>query len=406
MADISKIQLQNNTYDIKDTTARDDIITINNTLTSISNKLNTIEDFDIIVDVNGSGDYTSLTTAVSNATTGDKIFVKNGTYNNEIVNCYGKTLTIVGESKENTIIQNSYDDYYRQPLTIATGYVKNLTIKQNGSDSQTSIKSYAVHIDNDEEYQNQLIFDNCYFYSLTHAAVGIGLRPSYNLIFNNCTFRSDHNLTPQNEHRGALFVHNSNTNTMLGNNQNLYLFNCHLSTLYGSVLHLEHCYNLANNKANIIAFNSSLYSDQLGIQAGLITQENNATSSDNSIVLDSRNGGNNYPTLNHSENIKRSHYKNVVGKYANDEIGSEIKRIIIDYNVVASTLTSLSLSDFGVTKVVGISGILTDSGHVYPLSHNGDNAGNNVLCWYSSNSQNLNFYSYIAGTFTVTIDYI
>ena len=380
-------------------------------LNQVSNRVTQLEeffeDYDIIVDINGNGDYTSLATAVTNANDGDIIYVKKGTYNNEIVNCIGKNLTIVGEDKNTTIIQNGYDDYYREPLTIAKGKVKNLTIKQIGTDPDTSIKSYAVHIDNNESKDSELIFDNCYFYSLTHASVGIGLRPNFNLVFNDCTFRSDHNLTPQNEHRGALFVHNANSVDYLGFNQNLTLNNCKLSTLYGSVIHFEHCYNKANNQANVFVYNTDIYSDELGVKKGLITQENNATSSDNSIVLSNRNGGNNYATLNNSLYTTGVGYTNVVGKFENNEIQNEIKRLVININVTAGQLGSLDLTDYSVTKFIAISGILTvNDGGVFPLSHNGDNAGNNISCWGNNTDKTLAYYSYLAGTMTVYIDYI
>lgn len=376
-------------------------------INELNEKINGIFDYDIIVDINGSGDYTSLTDAVNNATSGNKIFVKKGTYNNEIVNAIGKNLTIVGEDKNNTIIQNNYDDYYKQPLTIAKGKVKNLSIRQYGSDPNTSIKSYAVHIDNNESKDNELIFDNCYFYSLTHASVGIGLRPNFNLVFNNCTFRSDHQFTPQNEHRGALFVHNANDVNYLGFNQNLTLNNCKLSTLYGSVIHFEHCYNLSNNKANVFVYNTDIYSDELGVKKGLITQENNSTSTDNSIVLSNRNGGNNYATLNNSLYTTGVGYTNVIGKYENNEIQNEIKRLVINIPVSAGQLSNLNLTDYGVTKFTSISGILTISdGGVFPLSHNGDNAGNNISCWGNNNTKTLSYYSYLAGTMTVYVEYI
>lgn len=276
-------------------------------LNQLTNKINKIENinlnYNILVDINGNGDYTSLSTAVSNANNNDIIYIKKGTYNNEIVNCGNKFLTIIGEDRDNTIIQNSYDDYTKQPLTISKGLIKNLSFKQNGSDVTTSIKSYAVHIDSDNSYNSKLLFENCYFYSLTHASVGIGLRPNFTLEFNNCTFRSDHNLTPQNEHRGALFVHNSNNPNMIGNNQLLILNNCKLSTQYGSVIHLEHCYNLSNNKAELICYNSDIFSDQLEAGNGLITQEKNETAANYSIVLSNKNGGNNYETLNNSKYI-------------------------------------------------------------------------------------------------------
>ncbi|WP_435133565.1 pectinesterase family protein [Formosa sp. A9] len=70
---------------------------------------------DIVVDINGTGDFTSIQEAInaapSNSSTATIIFIKRGTYNLEklIVPASKSNITIVGESREETII--SYDMY-------------------------------------------------------------------------------------------------------------------------------------------------------------------------------------------------------------------------------------------------------------------------------------------------------
>lgn len=232
-----------------------------------------IELYDIFVSKDGNGDYITLTEAVNSAKDGDTIFVENGIYDNETVNCFGKKLIIVGRSRENVIIENSYDNYHQVPLNIGKGIVKNLSFKQNGLVEETEIKGYAVHIDNTDLYNNTLYFENCYFYSLSHSAVGVGLYNNCELYFKDCIFRSDCLETPQGEHRGALFMHNCVNSNYAGNNQKMIIDNCKLSTLYGSVLHFEHCLD-NTNIAEVIIYNTNLYSDELGsTKPGLITQE-------------------------------------------------------------------------------------------------------------------------------------
>lgn len=395
------ITIDNESYEVKDAKAREEIENIKRGIDNIN-----FSNYDIVVAKDGTGDYTSLMDAVTNAIDGQIILVKKGTYDNEVVNAIGKKLTIIGEEKETTIIQNSYDDYERQPLTICKGEVKNLTIKQIGSESLTNIKSYAVHIDNDEITNNTLKFENCYFYSLTHASVGVGLRPNCELTFKDCMFRSDHNLTPQNEHRGALFIHSSNTESLVGDNQNLILDNCKLSTLYGSVLHFESCLG-SDNIANIICYNTNIYSDELGVGDGLITQELNANANTFNVLLSNKNGGNNYELLNASKYMYGIGYKNIVGKFSNNTVEKAIKRVCFETPVTANVVGNLSVNDvFNLDRIISLSGILKTSDSSFNLGHNGDNAGQNINVWINNNTNEICWYSYIAGNLTVIIDYI
>lgn len=381
-----------------------------NIFNDLNNKIDTLSaeigQYDIIVAKDGSGDYSTLTEAVNNANNGQSIFVKNGIYNDEVVNCVGKYLILVGESKENTIIQNNYDDYSRAPLIIGKGIVKNLSFKQIGKSETTEIKSYAVHIDNPDLFNNELHFTNCYFYSLTHASVGVGLYNNCQLIFTSCEFRSDHFKTPQNEHRGALFIHSSNNIEYAGNNQICTIDNCKLSTKYGSVIHFESCLDLSN-MATFIAYNSDIYSDELGIQSGLITQELNASASEFNIILSNKNGGNNYPTLNASKYQQGVGYVNVIGKFNGNNIENEMKRFITNININAGQLLALPDIPYDIKEICSITGGLkADDGTFFPLSHNGDNVGNNITVWINPTTKNLSCYSYLKGTITAIIDYV
>jgi len=57
----------------------------------------------IIVDIDGSGDYTSITAAVAAANNGDTILVHNGVYQETDIEIE-KSISLIGEGKSSTII--------------------------------------------------------------------------------------------------------------------------------------------------------------------------------------------------------------------------------------------------------------------------------------------------------------
>jgi parallel beta-helix repeat protein len=67
--------------------------------------VNPAESIPIIVDSSGAGNYITIQAAIDNATTGDTIYVWNGTYNENIV--VNKTVTIIGNGTESCKINGS-----------------------------------------------------------------------------------------------------------------------------------------------------------------------------------------------------------------------------------------------------------------------------------------------------------
>ena len=70
----------------------------------------------LVVDANGGGQYTSISAAVSAATGGETIFVKNGQYTEAQPVSIGKSLSIVGESRENVIISGGSNGVFTNPI--------------------------------------------------------------------------------------------------------------------------------------------------------------------------------------------------------------------------------------------------------------------------------------------------
>lgn len=152
--------------------------------------------------------YKTISSAVAIAKDGDSIFVKNGTYD-ESVNCKGKLLFLVGESREYTKVIRSNNDYTNPPLNFSGGTVKNMSFIQSGDASPDSTgniyDSYACHIDFVQMEGQTLLFENCYFESLKNAGCGMGGWNGSKVIFENCRFKT---LNTDNLN-GAIILHNN-----------------------------------------------------------------------------------------------------------------------------------------------------------------------------------------------------
>lgn len=135
---------------------------------------------------NGTGDFTTIQAAVNRANSGDVIYIGPGTYV-EPVTIVGKTLSLIGSNKSKCIIKYSTADYFNIPLYIQAGEVKNLTII--GHDGQAG---YAVHIDNEYQFNRSISFTNCRIISRNaQQCLGIGTYGNNSIFFNNCTFESN-----------------------------------------------------------------------------------------------------------------------------------------------------------------------------------------------------------------------
>ena len=104
----------------------------------------------IVVDKNGDGDYTSIQPAIDVAVNGDTISVKSGTYyeNPEIIN---KTISLIGENKDNTIIDGSQNGHVVTLSNANSTMITGFTIRNAGGTGNDCIivsDSYNVSINN------------------------------------------------------------------------------------------------------------------------------------------------------------------------------------------------------------------------------------------------------------------
>jgi parallel beta-helix repeat protein len=172
----------------------------------------------------GPGNYTSIQSAIDNASDGDTIFVYNGTYYENIV--IYKTINLIGESKTGTIIDgNRSGDVVN--VTADHVKIKGFTIQKCGSllyDAGIELQSNYTNI------SDNIIQDNRFGMYLYYS--------------NNNTINS--NLVQSNKF--GVRVHRSNHNTVLSNKISL-------NKEYG--MHLGHSRN--NTIENNSFFNDGLF---------------------------------------------------------------------------------------------------------------------------------------------------
>lgn len=206
--------------------------------------------YDIIVDKNGNGDYTTITEAVENAVSNQSIFIKNGNYDNEGIEAWTKDLNIIGESKEGVIISNSLDDYDIPPLEMCSGLLENVTVHAIYSGTSGSKSAYALHCEHGNMVDKTFIIKNCSFISDKNYAIGMGLRKNCKVTIENCEIIND---------AGGLFFHDSYQTAYVGT-QNITVKGCKIcSNQVGRVPLRIQSQQMAGNTVNIEFINNAVY---------------------------------------------------------------------------------------------------------------------------------------------------
>lgn len=130
----------------------------------------------ITVSKDGSGDYDNISDAVASVNAGAVIIVGSGTYE-EDVGAWGKEIHLIGVSREACIIKDTSGNYSTPPLEIGAGSVQNMTIIEEANGAGTeNMGAYAIHVEDNNLYNKKLLIRNCYIYSDSSSAIGMGLR--------------------------------------------------------------------------------------------------------------------------------------------------------------------------------------------------------------------------------------
>lgn len=189
---------------------------------------------EITVSYNKKANYDTITEAINDIKSVSKyytdrthyiIHIKNGAYNESLHLTGVNNISLIGESREKTIIYNHNANYFKAPLeTNGGGNFENLTFISTSEQADTGVlTSYAMHYEGDPNPEDlkPCVFRNCCFKSDNNSAVGVGMRNNETLIFENCEFIKT-SVQPYN--CGAVYLHSAQMNGHA--NQNIVLMNC------------------------------------------------------------------------------------------------------------------------------------------------------------------------------------
>ena len=243
-----------------------------------------------------NGDYNSLSLAIDNSKDGDVIIVYPAIYDNEKIVNRDKDISIIGIDKTKCIIQNSFDVYGEDPITMTQGYIANLTIKALASDEyiyQDGVSEcYCMHIDTSGDNSNLLV-ENCDFYSWHWACVGIGLHQDQKIKFKGCEMYNMQD-DVSNRRYAALF-HQRNGNNVDG--QELIFENCIMKSKAGKTLNYQKVGNNSNMKLTM--YKNILFDEVNGIDClNGFTRSGENLDVSGSLKLSNDSFGNNVTTLN------------------------------------------------------------------------------------------------------------
>ena len=194
----------------------------NDILSDLESTSKNLSKYKYVVALDGTGDFTAVADAVAAAGSDDFIYIKSGEYDEVIDLPENKRVHLVGENRCNTIIYNTYGDYFRAPLTMGGGSLEELTIYSKKVEGVTPAEhvSYGIHVEKHSLYNNSLLIKNCIVKSDYSAALGMGMRGGCEIVIENCDFI-------HGSDSAALYFHDSDYDAYVGE-QHITVRNCRL----------------------------------------------------------------------------------------------------------------------------------------------------------------------------------
>jgi len=156
---------------------------------------------EITVSPDGTKDYTSIQEAIDNASTGDTIYVYNGTYYEHLT--IDKTLTLTGEQNTTTIIDGQHEEMNIVTITADMVNFSGFTLINGSNFVEPTYFSISIESQNTKIYSN--IFNNSTF--------GISVTTNNNAIYNNSFLSILEMISPEY----CIYLDNADNNTIYSN---------------------------------------------------------------------------------------------------------------------------------------------------------------------------------------------
>lgn len=218
----------------------------------------------------GEGNYTSIQSAINNISNEGTVFVYNGDYFENIsIKLINKTLNLVGESKENTIIHGACNVV--SPYPIYSIYIENFNF--TGKKGVAAYTSSNIHILNCAFYHNiQSIYFN---YTLNSSIQQCRINQCFDGVM--LDYASSNNIISNNEIsyndlNGISICDNSNNNIVSNNTvfsntkSGIWIVNSSYTTIkHNKIYENQHGINLVSSSHTMIKNNSVFSNKYVGI---------------------------------------------------------------------------------------------------------------------------------------------
>lgn len=244
------------------------------------------------VALDGTGDFTSIATAVVLVPSGSTLIIHEGIYN-EALDIQSKLINMKGVSRDKCVIQYDTANYAHVPLNIAAGTYENLTIRGYHKAKKTgSFSGYAIHIDCDSLTGQAVNFNNCNIISENAFCVGIGLRKGAKIAFRGCNFTA--------KKQGMMLFHDSQTPALAGK-ASISVENCVINNSAEGLL-ITQCISPASVTNLTLRNNTVIGKGDGGCLAyGSFAGDGSGWMGANNVFLTSNSSGNNIMSFNYAD---------------------------------------------------------------------------------------------------------
>lgn len=241
--------------------------------------------------------YLTIGEAIVAANEGDSVFVYSGTYI-ETLDFRSKTIYLIGENKDTTILISTSNSYDLPPIEASRGGIYNMTVwakRDTGATNPSDGRMpYAIHLDYSFSDGGTYAIENCVVKSDWNAALGVGFKKGFTLKLKNSEFSSTADTT-----NGAFFFHDADAEIHMGSAK-LIVDTCNFKA--PNIVLMPSSFGDARNRLDMTWYRNMIYSELDGKTNGAVGVGRAVTGSGwrtyNNFFLTPDSFGNNHALFN------------------------------------------------------------------------------------------------------------